>query len=681
MRISLSLGTKVSLIISVFVSLLLGLVIFFIATRLSSALNEIAKSDNQQIVDARADQLGEFIVRLASEMKQASARSDLRDEDPKKVFEDLKAVAPLVSKEVNLTFFAWPNGDYVTSQGSKGNVNDRDYFNAIKNGKDFFISEATTAKSTGLSILMFAAPVKDGQGKLKGVFALQIVLDKLSEVATHMKAGRTGYGWICDNKGLIIGHPNKDINMKLNISEADEKAGYKGLSALAKKMLSTDVGVGEYSNGKGVAYTTYYATVPNSPGWKLGLTLPSDEVHEALDQLIFVLLIVLAAAVVAAVLVSILISRSIVKPLEHVVTSVGRLSKGDLAAKESDAAKAAALTKRRDEIGEVVRSVEALGSALEQVVVDIRSAADQVANGSSQLSSSSQSFSEGANEQASSIEELSSSVEELASTIKQNADNTTQADSLARRVAANAEESGKAVGETVSSMKEIAARISIIEEIARQTNLLALNAAIEAARAGEAGKGFAVVASEVRKLAERSQKAAAEINALSKRSVDVAGVAGKSLEALVPDIRKAAELIQEITAASKEQSGGADQIAKGVEQMDQVVQRNASSSEELAATAEELSAQARLLTETVGFFKTAAKAGTVRAAAAKPVAKPKALEVRPKPALPPAERKVKPAPEKKAPLGPPAEKTGGTGRGITLIKDAPTLDDSDFEDL
>jgi methyl-accepting chemotaxis protein len=158
------------------------------------------------------------------------------------------------------------------------------------------------------------------------------------------------------------------------------------------------------------------------------------------------------------------------------------------------------------------------------------------------------------------------------------------------------------VAETVKAMKEIAAKINIIEEIARQTNLLALNAAIEAARAGEHGKGFAVVAAEVRKLAERSQKAAGEINELSTSSVAVAEVAGQMLTAIVPNIQKTAELVQEIAAASREQDAGAEQISKSIQQLDSVIQQNASASEEMASTAEELSGQAEQLSEMIGFF-------------------------------------------------------------------------------
>ena len=177
-------------------------------------------------------------------------------------------------------------------------------------------------------------------------------------------------------------------------------------------------------------------------------------------------------------------------------------------------------------------------------------------------------------------------------TIRQNADNSQQTEKIALKSATAATESGKAVSETVEAMKEIARKISIIEEIARQTNLLALNAAIEAARAGEHGKGFAVVASEVRKLAERSQTAARQISDLSATSVQVAERAGEMLARLVPDIQKTADLVQEISAASREQTTGAGQINASIQQLNQVIQQNAGAAEEMASTAEELAAQA-----------------------------------------------------------------------------------------
>ncbi len=229
------------------------------------------------------------------------------------------------------------------------------------------------------------------------------------------------------------------------------------------------------------------------------------------------------------------------------------------------------------------------------VLDEVKTVADTVAAASQEMSSGSEELSQGATEQASSIEEASSSMEQMASNIRQNADNAQQTERIAVKSAEDARAGGKAVTETVNAMKEIAEKISIIEEIARQTNLLALNAAIEAARAGEHGKGFAVVAAEVRKLAERSQTAAAEISELSGTSVEVAEKAGEMLEKLVPDIQKTAELVEEISAASNEQNTGAEQINKAIQQLDQVIQQNAGASEELASTSEELSSQAEQL--------------------------------------------------------------------------------------
>jgi methyl-accepting chemotaxis protein len=259
--------------------------------------------------------------------------------------------------------------------------------------------------------------------------------------------------------------------------------------------------------------------------------------------------------------------------------------------------------KERSPQDELIQSLSSMVGKLVDVVKDVKNASDNVASGSLELSSSSQQMSQGASQQAAAAEEASSSMEQMSANIKQNADNAQQTEKIAVKSSDDAKEGGHAVAETVKAMKDIAGKISIIEEIARQTNLLALNAAIEAARAGEHGKGFAVVASEVRKLAERSQRAAAEISELSSSSVEVAEKAGVMLANILPDIQKTAELVQEINASSKEQDTGAQQINKAIQQLDQVIQQNASASEEMASTAEELSSQSAQLQSTIAFFK------------------------------------------------------------------------------
>jgi methyl-accepting chemotaxis protein len=308
-----------------------------------------------------------------------------------------------------------------------------------------------------------------------------------------------------------------------------------------------------------------------------------------------VLVTLLLAAVVLSAIVSLFTTRSIVAPLIEAVAVSNKLANGDLTISIEAGG--------RDETGMLLGAMKNMVQKLTIVVADVKNAAENVASGSQQLSSGAEQMSQGTTEQAASAEEASSSVEEMNATIRQNADNAQQTEKIALKSSADANESGKAVTEAVAAMKNIAEKIAIIEEIARQTNLLALNAAIEAARAGEHGKGFAVVAAEVRKLAERSQTAAAEISHLSVTSVDVAEKAGRMLSKLVPDIKKTSELVQEISAASTEQTAGADQINSAIQQLNQVIQQNAGAAEEMASTAEELSSQARQLQAAVDFFK------------------------------------------------------------------------------
>uniref|UniRef100_I2Q2F6 Methyl-accepting chemotaxis protein n=1 Tax=Desulfovibrio sp. U5L TaxID=596152 RepID=I2Q2F6_9BACT len=284
----------------------------------------------------------------------------------------------------------------------------------------------------------------------------------------------------------------------------------------------------------------------------------------------------------------------------------------------------------RSEKDVMLKSMAEMIDRLRDVVGEVQSGAENVASGSEEMSASAESLSQGATEQASAVEESSSAMEEMASSISQNADNASQTEAIAVKAAGDARESGQAVTQAVAAMKEIAGKISIIEEIARQTDLLALNAAVEAARAGEHGRGFAVVASEVRKLAERSQTAASEITRLSRTTTSVAERAGELLGKLVPDIQRTADLVQEINAASQEQSTGSGQVNKALQQLDQVIQQNASASEELASTSEELSAQAEQLQASIAFFQVDASTRPARAIASatakgRPAARPAAI--------------------------------------------------------
>jgi methyl-accepting chemotaxis protein len=386
-----------------------------------------------------------------------------------------------------------------------------------------------------------------------------------------------------------------------------------------------------------------------------GTTRIATEAVEALGSASNIMIIGLIVATIIGLLVAFFITRAITRPIIMGVKFAETVADGDLSQRLDIV--------QKDEIGQLANALNNMVDKVKEVVGNVQSAADNVASGSQELSASSEEMSQGSTEQAAAAEEASSSMEEMAANIRQNADNAMQTEKIASKSAEDAKKGGESVAQTLAAMKEIASKISIIEEIARQTNLLALNAAIEAARAGEHGKGFAVVAAEVRKLAERSQHAAAEISELSGSSVEIAEQAGKMLSEMVPDIQRTAELVQEISAASKEQDTGAEQVNQAIMQLDQVIQQNASASEEMAATAEELSSQAEQLQDTIAFFKVDTKAGARRRSTPQPVARKKQA------GLPAPKPVVKKAAKKTA---------GSTGLDLNLGDDSGKLDD-EFE--